>query len=501
MELNDLWQEMPPKAENVEIIKRDLQNGIAPNLPYFIIGSDDVKTRLGRQMEMMDQNFQFSLLKGQYGNGKTNLLKYLEYYTDMHPECSIKTEVWRADVDKSDVVKFILYILQQKYSSKIIEALRQLPSEDLHRCCNNYEGSFAPISDYVQYLDSIKGNDENVKYAIQLGTGQLYTKRDFEKVNMLPLTDYNRHEVLVFFLNILAKKGDFVLICIDELEKLQERSKVRFQNFLTSLRELIDLSSFIKGHMLIVAMTDTAGKTGIPLESYNPALERRISQYTYALECVREDEIFSLVQSLSGLLGKVDGSHVEQVVSKLRKLKAKHTNELVVAAYKWLSEPDARSWNSYIEDANIRGALNRKCEELKEDDIELNIHSKFFAPMETYCEMISQGLNDYTIKSQQYQCVRDNIQGRSFVFLFNGDTEANINRVKNVYNLYSQGDIVVFKPKELDLSHEDFASLEGTRINIVQYDPVEMIALLEMYQEDYQNENLRKAIELYTQNL
>ena len=78
---------------------------------------------------------------------------------------------------------------------------------------------------------------------------------------------------------------------------------------------------------------------------------------------------------------------------------------------------------------------------------------------------------------------------------------ANINRVKNVYNLYSGGEIVVFNPKELALSHEDFASIEGIRIRIVQYDPVEMIALLEMYQEDYQNDNLRNAIELYTQNL
>lgn len=501
MELNDLWQEMPPKEENVEIIKRDLQNGIAPNLPFFIIGSDDAKNGIGKQMGKMDQSFQFCLLKGQYGNGKTNLLKYLEYYTEKHPQCCIQTEVWRADVDKYDVVKFILYILQQKFYEKIKEALRQLSSEDVQRCCHNYEGSFAPISNYVQYLFSIKEDDDKVKNAIQLGTGQLYTKREFEKVNLLPLTDYNRHEVLVFFLNVLAENGDFVLICIDELEKLQERSKVRFQNFLTSLRELIDLSSYINGHMLIVAMTDTAGKTGIPLESYNPALERRISQYTYSLDCLKKDEIQDLVQAMGRLIGIGSVDLEQQVVSTLRKMNAKHTNELVIAAYNGLSTPNVRSWLSYIEDANLLDALHQKCEELKEDDIELNIHSKFFAPMETYCAMISQGANDYTIKSQQYQCVRDNIQKRSFVFLFNGDTMANINRVKNVYNLYSGGEIVVFNPKELALSHEDFASIEGIRIRIVQYDPVEMIALLEMYQEDYQNDNLRNAIELYTQNL
>lgn len=80
MNLEKLWENLTPKNDNIDIIKKDLSVGIAPHLPFFIIGLNDVKNKLSNYLSQIDTSFQYCLIKGQYGNGKTNLLKYLEYF-------------------------------------------------------------------------------------------------------------------------------------------------------------------------------------------------------------------------------------------------------------------------------------------------------------------------------------------------------------------------------------------------------------------------------------
>ena len=80
MDITQLWTPLNPIEENKEIIRQDLERGLAPNLPYFIVGLQDVKTTLGTALSTIDSHFSYALIWGQYGNGKSNLIKYLKYY-------------------------------------------------------------------------------------------------------------------------------------------------------------------------------------------------------------------------------------------------------------------------------------------------------------------------------------------------------------------------------------------------------------------------------------
>lgn len=259
MKLETLWENLTPKKGNIDIIKKDLSVGIAPHLPFFIIGLDDVKNKLGGLISKIDESFQFCLIKGQYGNGKTNLLKYLEYFFEVYPEYNVHCETWRADVDKYDLNLFLLYILQQSYAEPLKKYIRESSMEVIEKSCNEYRGAFSVLKKYVDVIVKCKDDEFALMELIQLGTGSKYDKRSFDKYGIDKFSDYNRHEVLVFFLNILALNNYFILFCLDELEKIEEKSRARFQSYLTSFRELIDLSGLIRGHMLICSITD-AGK-------------------------------------------------------------------------------------------------------------------------------------------------------------------------------------------------------------------------------------------------
>ena len=104
MEITQLWTPLNPIEENKEIIRQDLERGLAPNLPYFIVGLEDVKTALNKAISSIDRSFSYALVWGQYGNGKSNLMKYLKYYFELHPECNTKVAIWRADVDRYDII-------------------------------------------------------------------------------------------------------------------------------------------------------------------------------------------------------------------------------------------------------------------------------------------------------------------------------------------------------------------------------------------------------------
>lgn len=87
MDITNLWEKLEPKQENIDGIKQDLRAGLVPNLPYFIIGNEDAKKKIGENISKIDTQFSFSYLIANYGNGKTNILRYLEYFfNDKFPE-------------------------------------------------------------------------------------------------------------------------------------------------------------------------------------------------------------------------------------------------------------------------------------------------------------------------------------------------------------------------------------------------------------------------------
>ena len=55
MDITQLWTPLNPIEENKEIIRQDLERGLAPNLPYFIVGLQDVKTTLGTALSTISQ--------------------------------------------------------------------------------------------------------------------------------------------------------------------------------------------------------------------------------------------------------------------------------------------------------------------------------------------------------------------------------------------------------------------------------------------------------------
>ena len=58
---------------------------------------------------------------------------------------------------------------------------------------------------------------------------------------------------------------------------------------------------------------------------------------------------------------------------------------------------------------------------LKDEGVEVRVHTKFFAPLENYLNITSNNLDEYTIKAQMYQTVRTVEKQKCYVFLFTND--------------------------------------------------------------------------------
>ena len=251
MEIPKLWDKISPIPENIEQVKRDLKEGRVPELPYFIVDLKEEKLTIGKYLSDIDLCLQTCLITATHGNGKTNLMKYLKLF--FLNDTRINVVYSRADVDQYDIVVFLLRLIQDNLLICLedsIITLRGLADIEISKLANNFEDSFGAIREYAIKLLSER-DEEKVRKLIYLGTGRLYSKGSFNEFGLTQLTNFNRREILVLFLNIIARTNKYIIFEIDELEKIQEKSKIRFNHFLTSYRELIDLSTLIKGHFLL----------------------------------------------------------------------------------------------------------------------------------------------------------------------------------------------------------------------------------------------------------
>lgn len=507
MDITQLWTALNPIEANKEVIKQDLERGLAPNLPYFIVGLDDVKSKLGTAISSIDSRFSYALVWGQYGNGKSNLMKYLKYFFEQHSEYGTKVAIWRADVDRYDIITFLLYIIQNEFSTVLLDSLKKVVADGKTiELCENYSGSFAAIQSFAEKIEERKDSDEDLQTLISLGTGKIYDSYSFKRYDLTKLTDYNRREVLVFFLNALAYDQHYVIFCLDELEKIQEKSRARFQNLLTSFRELIDLSSSIKGHMILAAVTESVSGDH-SFESYNPAFERRIKNYMLKIDAIHEvDSIKEMARELVRVLGdefKLDSYDdiANGVYKSIRRYP--HTSDVVRAVFAQLSKKASqKTWLELLEEANLTDVFVQKRQTLEDSGALLRINQKLFAPLKDYLNIISNSENDYEVKGQMLQCVYSKATNRCYVFLFTDDIDANINRLKNVINEYPKSDLYVFKPKELDISMDTLKKerLEQVK-DLIPYDPIDLMALLELYMYNYENDALREVVTVYTHQL
>lgn len=505
MDITQLWTPLNPIEENKEIIRQDLERGLAPNLPYFIVGLQDVKTTLGTALSTIDSHFSYALIWGQYGNGKSNLMKYLKYFFTQYPDFNTKVAIWRADVDRYDIITFLLYIIQNEFAADLLESLKKVVTDGKTKeLCDNYSGSFAAVQAFAEKIEEKKDSDEDLQTLISLGTGKLYDSNSFKKFDLTKLTDYNRREVLVFFLNALAYAKHYIVFCVDELEKIQEKSRARFQNLLTTFRELIDLSSSINGHMILAAVTESVSGEH-SFESYNPAFERRIKNYMLQVKAIREiDDIKEMAKELVRVLGNdYQLDSYDDVANAVYKKKHPHTSDVVRALFAQLAkQADKKTWKDLLEDSKMTDAFNQKRQSLEDSGMLQRINQKLFAPLKDYLNIISISDSDYEVKGQMLQCVYSTATNRCYVFLFTDDIEANTNRLKNVIKEYSKADLFVFKPKELDINM-DMLKKEGlvSVKDLIPYDPVDLMALLELYMDNYENDALREVVTLYTHQL
>lgn len=505
MDITQLWTPLNPIEENKEIIRQDLERGLAPNLPYFIVGLQDVKTTLGTALSTIDSHFSYALIWGQYGNGKSNLMKYLKYFFTQYPDFNTKVAIWRADVDRYDIITFLLYIIQNEFAADLLESLKKVVTDGKTKeLCDNYSGSFAAIQAFAEKIEEKKDFDEDLQTLISLGTGKLYDSNSFKKFDLPKLTDYNRREVLVFFLNALAYAKHYIVFCVDELEKIQEKSRARFQNLLTTFRELIDLSSSINGHMILAAVTESVSGEH-SFESYNPAFERRIKNYMLQAKAIREvDDIKEMAKELVRVLGNdYQLDSYDDVANAVYKKKLPHTSDVVRALFAQLAkQAEKKTWKDLLEDSKMTDVFNQKRQSLEDSGMLQRINQKLFAPLKDYLNIISISDSDYEVKGQMLQCVYSTATNRCYVFLFTDDIEANTNRLKNVIKEYSKADLYVFKPKELDINM-DMLKKEGlvSVKDLIPYDPVDLMALLELYMDNYENDALREVVTLYTHQL
>ena len=509
MDLSHLWTPLEPIAENRDLIRQDLKRGLAPNLPYFIVGLKNVKTSLGGLISNIDHHFSYGMIWGQYGNGKSNLMKYLRYYFEQHGENHAKVSIWRADVDRYDIVTFLLYILQNEFEADLLSSLKAVVAEGkTSEMCDANSGSFGAIKGFVEKIEEKISSDDDLKNLVALGTGKYYDANKFKAYGLQKLTDYNRREVLVFFLNALAYTQHYIIFCIDELEKIQEKSKARFQSFLTTFRELIDLSSSINGHLILGSITDAVSKTGDhSFDSYNPAFERRIKDYKYELKSIRDlGDIKDMAQELVRVLNITEPDNYDDVANAVYKKisKLRHTSDVVRAVFaELLKQTGEKTWEDLLVEANLNEAFEEKRQELKDSGVLLRVDQKLFAPLKDYVNILSNREDDYDVRSQMLQCVYCKATNRCYVFLITDSYDANINRLRNVMNEFPNAELYVFKPEGLDIgmgSLVDKEKIDSVK-NLIPYDPIDLIALLELYMEDYNNPKLAEILNLYTYHL
>lgn len=301
----------------------------------------------------------------------------------------------------------------------------------------------------------------------------------------------------------MAIQKCYIIFCFDEIEKIQEKSRARFQSFLTSFRELIDISSLVRGHMVIAAITDAAGNTTIPLESYNEAFARRIRNKICELSVISKmEDIKKMATSINDIMQTNKSTDDIDAIAKLvYQKRLAHNNDFVITICNLLTQTaNTKSWKELLNEYNLQEQFEEKKEQLIDDGIEIRIHQKFFVPISNYISMIQNSEADYTINGMQYQCVMNNVTNKCNVFLFTSDIEANINRIKNVTIKFPRAQLIVFKPSQLDLNLSVIETI-APGSDLIVYDPIEFIALLELYIDYPLNDNFKEVIDEYTKGL
>lgn len=501
MVLSNLWDNLPVNPSTKANLIKDLSEGKVPQLPYFVIGLEPVKASIKSKIEQIDQGRMITtFLIGKYGNGKTNILKYLELFFSDHP--SVKTIYRRANIDQPDLGLFLMKEIQDSFTDQLINAVLELRNDyDFNILTNGYPQQFASIKEYSDTLFDTGKNSDEIKKLIYLGTGRLYTKSHFQEFGIQQLSNYERKEILVLFLNILASVDIYIIFEIDEIEKIYEKSKLRLNAFYTSYRELFDLFSFVKGHYLICSQTD-ANSDADTLRALNEAFYTRIENDIIQLAHISKDQdILTLVQNLNDLFGtNKSANEIEDVVKNLKKRRLSQNRELFRETSQLLlkNATGGNVWRELLNQHGLDELYEETETELEYGGILNSLSSKFFGPLETYLVGNSFLENSNKLEARDLQSFIDVSNQKVHYFILNESTTLPIiqNKISDIVNRYSF-DIIIYSPINLELKNGMIES--EVNIEIVDYDPKELFILLNMYRDNFEHQdNLSRIIGEYT---
>ncbi len=498
MTLPNLWDNLTPRRESLTQLKKDYERGITPDLPYFIVGQDGVKEKIGKYLKEIDEGyFHRSLIYSDYGNGKTNLLKYLElYFEDRLKNQNIHYIYQRANVDKPDIFLNLLKLIEDKLVTTLLNSLNSLDKEFIDEQVSKYNN----ISEYIKKITTTPTNE-----LILMGTGRFYTKNYYNKQNIPQLTDFDRREVFIFFMNVLAEKGQYVVFALDELEKIYEKSKMRFRIFLTSYRELIDLSSSINGHFLLTAIvSSTANIDSLLLE--NPAFYSRIKEDMIEVGFLTtSNNKKELISNISELLET--GLTKEQIEELAHTLKRDYGKGILNRSNRFLladinnairetqGKKSFMVLDDILEEVELEDEFEEMYQELEDSEVFSKIQNRFFDPLQYYLEYKGYDVNSKNLLRQERLFYPKNSNKvYSFILDSNINMKEEISKLKKLLLIDNQL-VTVFTPESIDIKYENF---DNENINIINYESKKLLTLFVMFEEIGFQDNIEKIIYEYT---
>lgn len=502
MEYKDLWEQLTIDEQKMDVIRKDWTEGKVPDLPFVVIDQLSLKQHIGRKLLAIDgSRMATTVVKAQYGDGKTNILKYLSLYFKSHSYLGVRFLYCRADVDQTDIFMFLLEHLQNNCMKELVDgvlALRDKGGFEPGTLANDFNEDFAHIRQYAEKLFVTGQEEDTITNLVYLGTGRLHSAGAFQKYGLAKLTDFNRREVLVLFLNILAENGCYVVFAIDELEKIHDKSTRRMAYYFNSYRELIDLFNKIKGHYLITTMTQA-----VNIALLSQPLWGRISQDVVEVSKInKKEDLTELVKLMASLLQVVvNATKVDEVVSTISRKTLDSNRFTIRAIAEALREKPSLVFDDELKKDEDVEKLYRSAYEAAENAHGFkNLSRMLFDPLQYYLEALQYENIDDNLLRRDYQAFVDPISKRVFLFLFNDDTKVR-GRITEFMDERNIKRFVVFVPNELSVTHASL-DIEGAEVRLIDYDPRQLFVLLDIYRVNFDKQDeIFRLIGVVTQNV
>jgi len=298
------------------------------------------------------------------------------------------------------------------------------------------------------------------------------------------LTDFERKEILILFLNILSYGRVYIIFEIDELEKVREKSIVRFRNFLTSYRELIDVSHSINGHLIIVAMSSHV-KNKTSIFSENPAFNSRIEKFLIVLTVIKtREEVSEFIDNFKKLFElKITekDTHIANIIRKMRKLTTPTNRDLVKIILHEIRGSTFDASNSFIEILNrnieIKELFDLKFDELLNRGSFKNIDNKIFDPLSHYLSEKAYTNLDENL-DKRHRILR--IPEANKIIYWNFSEATLDSTLRNILNNENFEHKIILKSNKYEL-HSDHPIYNQNKFSVFDFDPEHLLVLLELH--------------------